>query len=1448
MSQMNTQNLLKLGNSIPLPQVSPGTPEYNQSTFQGGQVSVGAPRQQVGPSGSEAMYGALAEIAGGISKGIDNFSRISSDIEKQRIEAARIKLKEIKTKEYEDGITPESKLSEWNDYIKEVWTPVLGNTWADDLNLSAYELFGSKEAQDKFESERYQNEATLFFNDPKNTFRLNQNSSFGKKEFDSFYENKYRTASGNRWFRQTKQSNISQYQQEQDALAVQGLEAGLTSFLRMPTAEMNQIVLEGGPQAKKIKDSYSVYYNEILPQISKAEDKDIPDILYKFYVDKLITQNPNQYNEHTLHVLQDRLPNAIAPRVQMLQDLRLSHEIATQKQNAGIAMATARDAVADPQTFTTSAVPYIKTGIQSIPYLGVPEFKQEEAVVGLFTDIWSLGRNKSDNSLTSPIKFVLPPVKEADQLRTLAYKYFPILQQKGNKTNLSALTPLEQVEYMSGAYLAQAIASDPETTQRLITIFKATDVEDLFKKFSSKLKGTIFTSKEFSEATGTVIKNVSSQLESATQSIKGNGNIEDIDRRRQEVINSLPRRLGLNDVRLFRSIYMNLGEVESPKNFVDIDSWYSSLAPEDKKIIDGSGIMYGVNKASLETLAKAAHSFELMAIDTINGVKKTISSEGQDVIKEQAKQVEAERKEAEKLSLISRSYSLSPDISTATQTKGYVGSAFLLGTTAKDKEDRPFFDAVSEYDIGMQILIKYDGKVENITDPIEREQLARVAQVSRWLNSDDPALKLAANEIVTTHKVIEHSINQALDQSSKHLQEIDSSLVGETMTPEEQSQRIKQFQRDFRAKAFKHQLPAFTGTMDKKRAFDSRGFLTDYGFTYLTQLPAIVYQLSGISDTALGTGQFAELANITQTLNNQLEVFSDPRQFLEDKSNLFPYLAVLVYGKALHQAQTEFGMRPQNRQAWFTDRAYIMANLATSVNLHDAAQYFSSSQYRDTLAYIYDFPLNLANFTRGRSSQIQTIQAQGPEDQFKFFKQIGNQNLAIGLSAISQPSTSDLVLMTPEQRDQLLRDRNSESFDQFLRTFASGKTVNPLNSDWSPDWAYSAWKYSGLIPVEMSKEAFARDLYHKFLEGSVDRTRDYSTDEQIRMAFTVMHNIDVNNPQFTRTMIGLSTDPSLGIGTPNYPLAPQGTSPSLEFLNFYTAAAGTFSPAASGTYRDGVAMNSSYSNSSVIQLSESGRMGTLYSTMGSTEPLSYSINSVTGVLARPDVSPYIYKDSVGAQRFTPTVQIIDNKQEVLNGPLYKAGTLVLNAEPSTDILSTILAPYIQELTEPTTVGLFDELPPYSVLTSDIIAEAAKQPTVFDAIIYVNDQMKEEKKRYPGIPLLINETDLFARTSATTFNRTSILPGASTIMQHPNLTFPEQMGFTYPFINRGFSGVPLLHLPNKVWSMPFNLSSIDKETIKKVQEKQQQDKEKARQLLEQADILMEKRRSSLSWRE
>ena len=44
----------------------------------------------------------------------------------ERIEAARIKLKEIKTKEYEDGITPESKLSEWNDYIKEVWTPVLG--------------------------------------------------------------------------------------------------------------------------------------------------------------------------------------------------------------------------------------------------------------------------------------------------------------------------------------------------------------------------------------------------------------------------------------------------------------------------------------------------------------------------------------------------------------------------------------------------------------------------------------------------------------------------------------------------------------------------------------------------------------------------------------------------------------------------------------------------------------------------------------------------------------------------------------------------------------------------------------------------------------------------------------------------------------------------------------------------------------------------------------------------------------------------------------------------------------------------------------------------------------------------------------------------------------------------------------------------------------------------
>jgi len=1445
MSQINTQNLLKLGNSIPLPQVSPGIPEYNQSTFQGGQVSVGAPRQQVGPSGEEAMYGALAEIAGGISKGIDNFSRISTDIEKQRIEAARIKLKEIKTKEYNNDVTPESKLAEWNDYIKEVWTPVLGNTWAEDLNLSAYELFGSKEAQDKFESERYQNEATLFFNDPRNTFRLNQNSSFGKKEFDSFYENKYRTASGNRWFRQTKQNNIAQYQQEQDALAVQGLESGLTSFLRIPTAEMNQIVLEGGPQAKKIKESYNVYYNEILPQISKVEDKDIPDILYRFYVDKLITQNPNQYNEHTLHVLQDRLPNAIAPRVQMLQDLRLSHEIATQKQNAGIALATARDAVADPQTFAISAVPYVKTGIQNIPYLGVPEFKQEEAIVGLFTDLWSLGRNKADNGLDSPIKFVLPPIKEADQLRSLAYKYFPTLEQKGNKTNLSSLTPLEQVEYMSGAYLTQIVATDPETTQRLMTIFKATSVEDLFQKFSSKLKGTVFTSKEFSDTTANVVTRVASQLESATVTINTNSNINSIQEQTRLFIKSLPTRIGLSDTRLFRSIYMDIGEIDSPKPFVDIETWYRDLSPEDKKIINESGVMFGPNKANLENLAKAAHRFELTAINRINDLKKTISSEGQDVVKEQAKQAEEDRKEAVKLSTISRSYSMSPDHSTATQTKGYIGSAFLLGKTAQDKEERPFFDAVAEYDLGIQILIKYDGKPENITDPIERQQLARVAQITEWANSNDPELRLAANEIITTHQVIEQSVQQSLAQSTKYLQEIDSSLVGNTMTPEEQSERIKRFQRDFRAKAFTHQLPAFTGTMDKKRAFDSRGFLTEYGFTYLTQLPAIVYQLSGVSDTALGSGQFAELANITQTLNNQLEVFSDPQQFFDDQSNLFPYLAVLVYGKALHQAETEFGKRPQNRQAWFTDRAYIMANLATSVNLTEAAQYFSSPKYRDTLAYIFDFPLNLANFTRGRSSQIQTIVAQGPEDQFKFFKQIGNQNLAIGLSAISQPSTSDLMLMTPDERDQLLRDRNSESYDLFLRTFASGKTVNPLSSDWSPDWAYSAWKYSGLIPEETSKDAFGRDLKHKFLEGSIDPTKQYSTDELIRMAFTVMHNIDVNNPQFTRTMIGLATDPSIGIGTPNYPLAPQGTSPALEFLNFYTAAAGTLSAAASATYQSGIAMNNSYSNTSVIQLSESGRMGTLYSTMGPTEPLSYSINSVTGVLARKDVTPYIYRDS---KRFEPRVQIIDNKQEVLNGPLYKAGTLVLNSQPSTDLLSTILNPYIQELSEPTTVGLFDELPPYSVLTPDILAEAAKQPTVFDAIIYINDQMKEEKKRYPGIPLLINESELFARTDAITFDRTRILPGSSTIMQHPNLTFPEQMGFTYSFINRGFSGIPLLHLPNQVWSMPFNININDQETIKKAQEKQQQDKEKARQLLEQADKAMEKRRASMSWRE
>lgn len=195
MSQMNLQSLLALD---PVqPNVAPigVDPQYNQSQFQGGHVQLGQAAQQIGPTGDEALYGALSEIAGGVAQGIDNFSKISSMIEKDKITKAETFVDEISA---DETLTPDQKQQKYDTYMRDVWTPVLGKTWKKGLNARVSQMWVSTDARNKFEASRWEKEYNAWKRTPANINRGETNELL--REFNQIYLANNSSADNNDWF------------------------------------------------------------------------------------------------------------------------------------------------------------------------------------------------------------------------------------------------------------------------------------------------------------------------------------------------------------------------------------------------------------------------------------------------------------------------------------------------------------------------------------------------------------------------------------------------------------------------------------------------------------------------------------------------------------------------------------------------------------------------------------------------------------------------------------------------------------------------------------------------------------------------------------------------------------------------------------------------------------------------------------------------------------------------------------------------------------------------------------------------------------------------------------------------------------------------------------------------------------------------------------------------
>lgn len=197
MSRINIESLLQMQpiqpNVSPI-QLQPGN---KTSQFVGGQIQLGQAAQQIGPSSDATMYGALAEIAGGVGKGIDIFSNVTSMIEKEKINKAETYFDEISTKE---NLTPDQKQEAWDNYLKDVYTPILGETWKAKLNNQMAKQWTSTAARNQYESQRYEKTYNDWRRLPENKDRPETNELI--QEFNNLYVVQYPSSNSNDWFTQ----------------------------------------------------------------------------------------------------------------------------------------------------------------------------------------------------------------------------------------------------------------------------------------------------------------------------------------------------------------------------------------------------------------------------------------------------------------------------------------------------------------------------------------------------------------------------------------------------------------------------------------------------------------------------------------------------------------------------------------------------------------------------------------------------------------------------------------------------------------------------------------------------------------------------------------------------------------------------------------------------------------------------------------------------------------------------------------------------------------------------------------------------------------------------------------------------------------------------------------------------------------------------------------------
>jgi hypothetical protein len=335
MSRVNSQGLLGFNQAAPSVEIAAPAPQFIESRSVGGQLQVAQPRQQVGPSSEEAAYAALAQIAGGVAKGLDNFADIGSRIEKEKIQRAQLIFDEIDADETMD---PDTKFSKLEERTKDIYTPLLGDNWKKEINNRVKKQWMSQQARDSYEERRYKTELGEFLE----SRNLDINSQLTPElldEFQNIYENRYPLSNTVSWFQLNKAETKAKVAVNTAKRMNSSVMANVMSMMSTPpeniVAEYNNTL--DANRKKEIENEYPFFFESVASIPVNATPQDVFSLLRSRVQNNLepsLMELPDDVKAIVLENVEDAVLQQMPRYVGVLKENKLN----AVKAEAGVAI------------------------------------------------------------------------------------------------------------------------------------------------------------------------------------------------------------------------------------------------------------------------------------------------------------------------------------------------------------------------------------------------------------------------------------------------------------------------------------------------------------------------------------------------------------------------------------------------------------------------------------------------------------------------------------------------------------------------------------------------------------------------------------------------------------------------------------------------------------------------------------------------------------------------------------------------------------------------------------------------------------------------------------------------------------------------------------------------------------------------------------------------------